>query len=369
MIDKVIEFVKKRAFIIGGVAVIAVALTVALIVVTSRPSDGKFAGITPPPSIGLEVDQQPDEPELKPEEVKPKAPTYPLTGLPAPSEEARLARPLFVKIENTPMARPQMGISSADVVYESLTEAGITRFACIFQSTIPDEVGPVRSARNMEVSLVPQYDALFFNSGANSTVLREIAAAGLADMSHNAASEIYYRVNYREAPHNLYLSLSKAYNLAAKKGFATTLDRAHELEFLDEFPNVTPDANLVIVPFSYSYVAKWQWSAEDKMYYRYMDEWTYDVDGNRRIGTTNLIVIWVPYVPLPNVLQGQTFGVNMASSGQATLFIAGKRYDGTWESDGVNPPRFKDASGKSIKLAPGKTWFQVLDIGMQIQVS
>ena len=368
--DRVLGFVKKRALVIGGVAIALVALSAFLVVATtSRPSEGDFAVVLPPPSIDLDVNKQPDEPEIKPEEVKPKAPTYPLTGLPAPSEEAMLARPLFVKIENSPMARPQMGVSSADVVYESLTEGGITRFGCIFQSTIPGEVGPVRSARNMEVSLVPQYDALFFNSGANSTVLKEIAAAKLADMSHSKAGEIYYRVNYREAPHNLYLSLSKAYDLAAKKGFAITLDRAHELEFLDEFPNVTPDANLVTVPFSYSYVAKWQWNAEDRMYYRYMDEWTYDVDGNRRIGTTNLIVIWVPYVPLPNVLQGQTFGVNLASSGQASLFIAGKRYDGTWESDGVNPPRFKDASGKSIKLAPGKTWFQVLDIGMQIQVS
>jgi len=364
--DKVLEFVKKRAFRIGAAAVVVVMLIALMLIFIANPSDGRFTVIAPP-SIDLGLNQQPDE--SGPGEIKPKEPTYPLTGLPAPSEEARFTRPLFVKIENTPMARPQMGVSSADVVYESLTEAGITRFACIFQSTIPDEVGPVRSARNMEVTLVPQYDALFFNSGANSTVLREIADAGLADMSHSKAGEIYYRVSYREAPHNLYLSLSKAYDLAEKKGFATTLDRVHELEFLDEFPNEAPDAAKIVVPFSYSYVAQWHWDDDEKVYYRYMDEWTYDVSNGAQISTTNLVVIWVDYIPLPHVLQGQTFGVNMASSGQATLFIAGKRYDGTWESDGVNPPRFKDGSGKSIKLAPGKTWFQVLDNGMTITVS
>jgi len=366
-VEKVLSFAKKRALIIGGgVAVVIVTLVATLLIVTASPTEGRFT-LAALPSIDFKLGLQ--LVDIKPEEVKPKEPTYPLTGLPAPNEEARFSRPLFVKIENTPEARPQMGVSSADVVYESLTEAGITRFACIFQSVIPDEVGPVRSARNMEVTLVPQYDALFFNSGANSTVLREIAAAGLADMSHSKASEIYYRVSYRVAPHNLYLSLSKAYALAEKMGFPSSLDRIHELEFLDEFPTEIPNANLVTVPFSYSYVAKWQWDADDKVYYRYMDEWTYDVSNGARIGTTNLVVIWVDYVPLPNVLQGQTFGVNMASSGQATLFIAGKRYDGTWESDGINPPRFKDASGNSIKLAPGKTWFQVLDNGMTITVS
>ena len=354
---------KKLAVIFGSVAVVVIALVV-ILTVTLNGSNAKDArtAIKPPPSMELEIQDQkaPDIPEV------PKEPTYPLTGLPAPDEASMLTRIISVKIENTPDARPQMGLSSADVVYETLTEGGITRFNCMFQSTIPPEVGPVRSARNSDVSIVPQYDALFFFSGANSVVNSEIKAANLANMT---SADIYYRVNYREAPHNLYLHLSEAYYAAQKKGFPVTVEKAHELECLDEAPNEAPDSTNITVPFSYSYIAKWEWNAEDRLYYRFMDIWTVDVDGGRYIGANNVVVLWVPYVPLPNVLQGQTFALNMNGSGKASLFIAGKRYDGTWESDGANPPRFKDAQGKSIKLAPGKTWFQVINTDQDITVS
>jgi hypothetical protein len=43
--------------------------------------------------------------------------------------------------------------------------------------------------------------------------------------------------------------------------------------------------------------------------------------------------------------------------------MGGKRIDGTWESDGTNPPRFKDTNNNPLKLTPGKTWFQVLNVG------
>jgi len=78
------------------------------------------------------------EPEVVAEEPAPLV--YPLTGLPVPDEDESLTlnRPLSVKIENSPEARPQLGIARADVVYESVTEGGITRFNCIFQSDIPE---------------------------------------------------------------------------------------------------------------------------------------------------------------------------------------------------------------------------------------
>ncbi len=65
----------------------------------------------------------------------------PLTGL--PTDPATAARPaLVVKIDNFPtIARPQVGINQADVVFEEIVE-GITRFAAVFQSSQADPVGP-----------------------------------------------------------------------------------------------------------------------------------------------------------------------------------------------------------------------------------
>jgi hypothetical protein len=288
-----------------------------------------------------------------------------LTGLPATSVEEVLRRPLSVKIENTPDARPQLGINSADVVYETIVEGGITRLNCIFQSTIPYEVGPVRSGRNSDVSIVPQYDALFFMSGANEVVLGEIAQARLADMSYPVAWDLYYRVNYRYAPHDLYLYLGEAYSAAQRMGYATsqTRETLHALEFGTLDGSGYKAATWITIPFSYSYVAEWEWDATSRTYLRYMDGPTTDAKDGQQVRATNVVVLWAPYIP---VLDGQTSAINLNGSGRATLFIDGRRIDGSWESDGNNPPRFKDTNGKIVKLMPGKTWFQVLDVGQEI---
>src|SRR5271165_5176465 len=77
-------------------------------------------------------------------------PIAPLTGLPDPSGQSLTRPALSIKIENTPQARPQTGLDMADVVYEEVTEAGITRFMAVFNSAVPPVVGPVRSARIMD---------------------------------------------------------------------------------------------------------------------------------------------------------------------------------------------------------------------------
>ena len=86
-------------------------------------------------------------------------PRWPLTGLEAPSAEAITQRVVSVKIENSAEARPQTNLQLADVVYESVTEGGITRFNAIFHSQAPEVVGPVRSRaplRHLHRAAVPR---------------------------------------------------------------------------------------------------------------------------------------------------------------------------------------------------------------------
>jgi hypothetical protein len=121
-------------------------------------------------------------------------PRWPLTGLDAPSADAILQRVVSVKIENSPEARPQTNIQLADVVYESVTEGGITRFNCIFHSQAPDLIGPVRSARLSDLYVVPQYHAVFAFSGASPTVNAAVVAAKLENLSQDAGiSAPYHR--------------------------------------------------------------------------------------------------------------------------------------------------------------------------------
>ncbi len=52
-------------------------------------------------------------------------------------------------INNFAAARPQSGLTNADVIWEVLAEGGITRLIAVFQSTdaVTDSIGPIRSIR------------------------------------------------------------------------------------------------------------------------------------------------------------------------------------------------------------------------------
>ena len=73
--------------------------------------------------------------------------TWPLTGLPVTGDdEAAQVHPVMVlKMDNTDASAPQQGLGSADMVVEELVEGGMTRLAAFYYSTIPGDVGPVRS--------------------------------------------------------------------------------------------------------------------------------------------------------------------------------------------------------------------------------
>jgi hypothetical protein len=343
----------KKLLLIGGIAVLVIiAITVTAFALTNAQNDPAAQ------TSGLEAAES-QEP------AEPIALIYPLTGFPASDESQVLRRSLSVKLENTPEARPQYGITSADVVYETVTEGGITRFNCIFQSKVPSTVGSVRSGRNSDVTIVPQYDALFFMSGANKRVLKEIATAGLADMSANTAGELYSRVDFRTIPHNMFLDLGGAYAKAQDMGLATTVKKPAALEFGPSDTSNAVDAQHITVPFSISYAASWQWNANEQNYQRFMDEQSYDGETNQPITATNVVVLWATYV---DNNYKSTYNIDMNAGGQASIFMNGKRIDGTYKSDGKTPPRFEGANGNPIKLTPGNTWFQVINITENIEV-
>ena len=299
----------------------------------------------------------------------PPALRWPYTGLDAPNAASVRRRPLSVKIENSSAARPQTGLNSADVVYETIAEGGITRFNCIFQSNVPKTLGPVRSARLSDMWIVPQYDGLFFFSGASGSVLSKVRSAKLPNLSHGAAGRPYSRASDRSAPHNLMLDTKKANEEAAKKKYATEAD-LDRLAFERRSAEATPAVDRIEIPFSQANRVRWEYDAEGDRYLRWNNGAVHkDRASGQQVRATNVVVMWAKYtVASKDKVGSVTYDIKLGGEGRATIFKNGGRFDVTWKATRNSPPRFSDASGAPVRLARGTTWFQVIPLDGRIDM-
>src|SRR3546814_5027583 len=96
------------------------------------------------------------------------------------ADPALLARPaIAIKIPNDGShSRPQKNLEYADMVFEQYVEAGIPRLVAVFHSNQPEEVGPVRSMREMDPNIVGSFGGPLVFSGANPTVMNYARSTG-----------------------------------------------------------------------------------------------------------------------------------------------------------------------------------------------
>jgi len=296
-------------------------------------------------------------------------PRWPLTGLDAPSADAVLVRVVSVKIENSQPARPQSGLDQADVVYETVTEGGITRFNALFQSKSPKVVGPVRSARPSDFYLVPQYHALFAHAGGESNVQKALAnRRKYDDLDQFFSPAPYWRSGDRPAPHNMYTDVARLRAAGRNKGFAATKE-IRGLAFARSSAIATPSITLLTVPFAPNNKVTWRWNAKARTYARSINGKPHvDRVSKKQYRARNVVVMWAQVVGRSHkdAAGTPTVEIIMAGSGRVSVFRDGQRYDGTWEAGLTGPPTFRAANGQTIKLSPGVTWFQVIENSQNI---
>ncbi|MEG0020292.1 MAG: DUF3048 domain-containing protein, partial [Oscillospiraceae bacterium] len=91
-----------------------------------------------------------------------------LTGKAFTDGQDKTARPIAVMINNAKLALPQSGLESADLIYEMVTEGGITRLMALYSDiNTMGVVGPVRSARDQFVQFLLPLNAVYVHIGTS----------------------------------------------------------------------------------------------------------------------------------------------------------------------------------------------------------
>ena len=108
-----------------------------------------------------------------------------LTGLEI-AAEYKNAPTFCVQTPNgTDGARPQAGLNQAGVIFEAIAEAGITRFAAIYQNPTAAVIGPIRSLRLYYLEWDTPFDCTIVHAGGADDALAAVKNGGYKDLTEN----------------------------------------------------------------------------------------------------------------------------------------------------------------------------------------
>ena len=314
---------------------------------------------------------------------KPKpTPTWPLTGV--ESKRASSTKPVIVvKVENDPSIRPQSGLEVADMVFEELVEGGITRFAAIYQSRFPKELGPVRSVRHVDASIAaPVADFFVFSGGARPTIsyIRGNVGKGIYIMTEGAPG--MHRTNYHYAPHNLYLSPLTLLAQSRKtktptSGFFVRKNEQQSIPTTEPTESASPSGTAkplkglpkyisgVKLRFSSSEQPQWAWSTKLGAWVRSEFTTPAFAKSGARLSATNVVVLWTKTAdagyrdPAGNFVPRTI----LTGTGKGFVLTGHKQRPITWsKADVRGQMTLKDLQGNVLTLAPGNTWVELVPL-------
>lgn len=284
----------------------------------------------------------------------------PLTGEQVPVGSA--SAPAFAaKIDNHPDARPQIGLDRADVVWEILVEGGSTRYIAVWQSDIPDEIGPIRSVRPVDPAVVSPQGGIFAYSGGQERFVVAMRQAPVHNAIHGQrdTESTMFRGQNAPAPHNV---IVRAAQIVAEQSALPA--PAQQFPFAESVSAATATKEGAVTTridmrFGGSATPAWVWSADAQGWLRYTTGGLPDTaSGGAQLTAVNVVVIRVPVRVIQSIPT-----VELVGSGEAWVSTGGATVPATWSKDSLTDQiRILDSHGVAVRMAPGMTWIALVPL-------
>ena len=285
-------------------------------------------------------------------------PISPLDGLPVDDETLVDRRVIGVKIDNHWDARPQSGINKADAVFEIPVEANLTRFIAVFHDSDADYLGPMRSGRPTDPTVLAPLDATFIISGAQPWVQNVFRNYGVPFIGEVRPAT--FRISQRHAPHNLYVDTE----LLRETADARDISNAPP-EPMFVFGENTSDDVATEISFDWSSDTKITWNWTDGAYERSTggstQNWI-DADWETMgpITAQTLVVIFARRYTASGSSGSSVPAMDTVGEGRTVVFANGTVFEGTWSREDVDEPfDLVDETGDALVVPPGKPWISI----------
>lgn len=282
--------------------------------------------------------------------------TAPFTGLSASIHTGMPA--VVIKVSNNSSAsrRSLIGLDQADIVFEERIEASATRFFSVFHSTLPDNVGPIRSGRTTDIQITQNLNRpVFAYSGSNAGVGRQIKFAadnGILTPFINTDRAPFVRDGRYSAPDNLFADPASL-GACGGSGNPTAI-----FSYGSATSTTAQPASSVSLSARSPYRFDWNGSR----WVRSQDGYAHTTRTGAALAPTNVVVLVVPYVP--SQIDSASVDAQTIGSGTAMIFRDGTVTEGSWtRSKGHEPYTLTDGNGTAVRLAPGQTWVVLAPAG------
>ncbi len=346
----------------------------------------------------------------------PKTEECPINGQKYTKPEADVwntRRPIVQMIENHLDARPESGLSRADVVYEAVAEGGITRFAAVFYcAAVAEDVkaAPLRSARVYFINLAAGYgkNPLYLHQGEANNICNTCpggvkprsqidptvnalllfdklgwqggTTGNRLDGGYNIGFPMVVRDQYRlgSTPaaweHSVVADLDLIWKEADKRGLGfkdksgTPWTQGFK-KWLFQDGKTAASASATDVKFNFwesmpGYDVEWKYDSTSNSYKRFNGgkehiDWEFD---KPQLSASNVAVMFVKETGPLDTEHHMFYAV--IGTGKAIVFQNGEAITGTWsKASALDREVFYDEAGKVIQFVRGATWIEVLPAG------
>jgi len=374
------------------VAAIAIGVTAANLVGASSSSSPAVALASPSPTsdVAASGSVAPTPATPTPEPTPSPTPTLTPTPTPEPTPvlvpapltgelvKRSLARRhvIAVMIDDLSPARPQSGLSEADVVWQAEAEGGIPRYMALFQTGNAPAVGPVRSARLYFIAWAAEWNSVYVHAGGSPQAKQLLASSkGQGSLVYNAddfrwEGRYLWRITSRYSPHNVYTDGKHLRQLAKKLG-AKTIEKGPVWQFgPDADISQRPQGGTITVPYPDNLI-RYRYDRDTNSYKRSVSVEGKQVDAGtkERIAPKNVVIMYVRFARLNDGSHKDRQSASFTGSGTAYIATNGRTIKGTWKKKSMKgPTRFYDKQGNKVTLTVGQTFVQVVRQGTKITI-
>jgi hypothetical protein len=282
-------------------------------------------------------------------------------------DELMQRRPVAAMVSNHAKARPQSSLNSADIVYETLVESGITRYMAIFWSQGPQKVGSIRSARQYYLEWLSPYDPIYIHDGCASTDDPRTNACGniysynIKDIS--TAGSWRWNDGVRYAPHNEYSSVLTAWEYAEDRGWEGFPSDFESWKFKNDLDQIyREEGKKYEITFhnrlynAGGYNAIWEYDLTTNSYKRWIGG-NPDIDQETNTQVYAKVVVVQETDLTPSYDSKGRVIIDTIGQGEATILMDGREINGSWEKDNrMDRTTFYDDDGDEIEFNRGRIW-------------